>query len=76
MRNITLSADEQVIDRARERARAAGTTLNEEFRSWLESYATARDEDAVDRFRQVMAKLEAAGVDAGRAFTRDEANER
>lgn len=76
MRNITLSADERVIDRARERAKAAGKTLNDEFRSWLEAYATARDEEAVQRFRDVMARLEAAGVNAGRTFTRDEMNER
>jgi hypothetical protein len=32
MRNITLSAEEDLIAAARTRARAAHTTLNEEFR--------------------------------------------
>ena len=36
MRNITLSADEKLIEAAREKARARYTTLNEEFRRWLE----------------------------------------
>jgi hypothetical protein len=35
MRNITLSADEQLIEAARERARTSATTLNDECRRWL-----------------------------------------
>jgi len=38
MKNITLSADEQLIEAARARARERHTTLNEEFRNWLRSY--------------------------------------
>lgn len=74
LRNITLSADEQLIARAREKAEAAQTTLNGEFRKWLASYAEAQDDTAVARFRALMQQL--AHVDAGRAFTRDEMNER
>lgn len=74
LRNITLSADEQLIARAREKAGAAQTTLNVEFRKWLATYAGAQDDAAVDRFRDVMKQL--AHVDAGRSFTRDEMNER
>jgi hypothetical protein len=68
LRNITLSADEQLIARARKKAGAAQTTLNVEFRKWLAADA------AVARFRDVMKQL--AHVDAGRSFTRDEMNER
>lgn len=74
LRNITLSADEQIIARAREKASAAQTTLNVEFRKWLSTYANAQDDEAVARFRDVMKQL--ADVDAGRSFTRDEMNER
>ena len=74
MRNITLSAADLLIDRAREKARAQGVTLNDEFRKWLASYVEAQDgQTAVDRFRSVMQALPA--VDAGRSFSRDEMNE-
>lgn len=74
LRNITLSADEQLIHRAREKAAAAQTTLNVEFRNWLATYAGSQDDAAVARFRDVMKQL--AHVDAGRNFTRTEMNER
>ena len=74
LRNITLSADEQLIARAREKAGAAQTTLNVEFRKWLASYAGTQDEAAVTRFRDVMKQLD--NVDPGRSFTRTEMNER
>ena len=74
LRNITLSADEQLIARAREKAGVANSTLNVEFRKWLEGYANAPDDDAVSKFRGVMQQL--GGVDAGRTFSRDEMNER
>ena len=74
LRNITLSADEQLISRAREKAVAAQSTLNVEFRKWLQAYAGTQDEAAVNRFRDVMTQL--ANLDAGRSFTRDEMNER
>ena len=74
LRNITLSADEQLIARAREKAKAAETTLNVEFRKWLATYAAQQDDGAVARFRQVMKQL--GDIDPGRTFTRDEMNER
>ena len=75
MRNISLSAADLLIDRAREKARAQGVTLNDEFRKWLASYVEAQDgQTAVDRFRTVMQAL--PEVDAGRSFSRDEMNER
>ena len=74
LRNITLSAEEQLITRAREAAGAANTTLNVEFRKWLAGYAATQDNAAVGRFRNAVAQLET--MDAGRSFTRDEMNER
>ena len=38
MKNITLSADEALIEAARQRAASENTTLNEQFRRWLERY--------------------------------------
>ena len=40
MKNVTLSADDSLIEQARARARLRGTTLNGEFRKWLVSYST------------------------------------
>lgn len=39
VRNITLSADDELIRRARQRAEEAQTSLNEAFRDWLSRYA-------------------------------------
>lgn len=35
MKNITLSADEHLIEWARQKAASENTTLNAEFRQWL-----------------------------------------
>lgn len=75
MRNITLSAADTLIDRAREKARLQGLSLNDEFRKWLASYVEEQNgEVAVTRFRAAMQTL--SHVDAGRVFSRDEMNER
>ena len=72
MKNITLSADEELIKRARLVAQAQRTTLNAAFREWL-SHFTARSGDAKG-FDVLMDRLQ--HVDAGKRFTRDEMNER
>jgi hypothetical protein len=41
MKNITFSAEDAYIAKARSLAQLRGTTLNEEFRLWLASYASA-----------------------------------
>ena len=73
MKNITLSADEHLIDRAREIARTEHRTLNAAFREWLEQY-TARNGD-VEEYDRLMQRLRGRVV-AGRKFTREEMNER
>ena len=55
MKNITLSADEGLIEAARERARAEHTTLNEQFRLWLVDYA--RREQQAERAMAVVREL-------------------
>ena len=74
MKNVTFSADERVIEAARARARARQTTLNEEFRRWLEDYAgSRRSADDVMAWLDEVVKVAHTG---GRKFTRDEMNER
>ena len=72
MKNITFSADEDLIQRARERAKNEQTTLNEAFRDWLRKYAE-RTESA-EAFTLLMEHLSYAKP--GRRFSRDELNER
>ncbi len=73
MKNITLSAEEHLIERARQTARAQHKTLNAAFREWLEQY-TAREGD-VEAYDRLMKRLRGHVV-AGRKFTREEMNER
>jgi hypothetical protein len=73
MKNITFSADETLIEAARERARAERTTLNEEFRNWLAEYA--QHYPRLQRYDAVVAELRGK-VRVGRKLTRDEMNER
>ncbi len=73
MKDITLSAEEILIEAAHERARAEGTTLNEQFRRWLAGYAQPLER--MHRYAEVMATLRGA-VRVGRKLTRDEMNER
>jgi hypothetical protein len=72
MKNITFSADEHLIEQARNVARASRTTLNQAFRDWLQSYA--HPENAVAEFDSLMTRLSYA--QGGRKFTREEMNER
>ncbi len=74
MKNITLSADERLIEAAREKARACHTTLNDEFRRWLQDYV-GREERA-DRAMEVLRSLQAKYTTGGQKFTRDELNAR
>lgn len=73
MKNITLSADESLIEEARERARREHTTLNAQFRLWLEEYTQRqqRVEKAMGVVRELSGKLR-----VGRQLTREEMNER
>ena len=43
MKNITLSADEDLIERARSIARGQRRTLNAAFREWLEQFAQSTE---------------------------------
>ena len=71
-KNITLSADAVLIERARARAAQDQTSLNAAFREWLERYAGAGD--AARDYLELMQTL--SHVSPGRKFTREEMNER
>lgn len=70
MKNITFSADNGLIRKARERAASEHTNLNAAFRSWLARYARASSDD----FDAIMDSLKS--VRPGKTFTREELNER
>jgi len=72
MKNITLSADESLIEKARAVARSQRKTLNAAFREWLEQFTAASGRGA--EYDSLMRRLR--HVNAGRKFTRDEMNER
>jgi len=73
VKNITFAADEHLIAAARERAAAENTTLNEQFRLWLEQYARKRQGA---RALAVMQRVSGAVDLGGRKFSRDELNAR
>ena len=72
MKNVTLSAEDHLIEQARQVARAQHKTLNAAFREWLVQFTSqsggARDYDVL------MQRLKR--VNAGRRFSRDEMNAR
>ena len=72
VRNITFSADEDLIERARLRAAEQKTSLNIAFRQWLERYAGSGSPDK--EYRDLMQRMNE--IDAGRKFSREEMNER
>jgi predicted transcriptional regulator len=72
MKNITLSADDQLIEQARQVARSQRKTLNQAFREWLQSYA--RPNNALEEYEALREGL--GYVRAGRKFTREEMNVR
>jgi hypothetical protein len=73
MKNITFTAEESLIEAARDQARADNTTLNEQFRHWLEQYARKRQ---AARAAEVMERLGRYVASGGRPASRDALNER
>lgn len=73
--NLTLSVDDQVVERARKLAGAMGKSLNQLVREYLE-HLTARDdaERDIDELRQL--SMEGGGRSRGWRFDRDELHER
>jgi hypothetical protein len=75
MRNITLSADDALIEAARKKARDEQTTLNEKFRGWLKEY-TNSGRPNVEAAMELLDRIRSYATTGGRKFTREEMNER
>jgi len=73
MKKITISANEDLIERARRTARFLGKTLEEAMLEWLESYA--RKDVSAREYDALMKRLRRTVRSAG-PYTRDEMNER
>ena len=71
--NVTLSVDEQLVARARERADALGKSLNQLIRDHLLKLAGGDDpERSIEEFKH----LSGRGHSRGWRFNRDEIHER
>jgi hypothetical protein len=73
--NITLSVDDEVIQEARRRAEALGTSVNQLVRQYLEEFAGKTDPNRdAEEFQQL--SIGARGDSGGWKFNRDELYER
>ena len=73
MKNITFSADEKLILKAREKAKKENTTLNQRFREWLKNYSLSNTTDIENELNE---NFEQMSFPIGSSFSRDEMNER
>ena len=71
-KNITFTANANLIQQARRKAIEDNTSLNRLFRQWLRQYIS--QPKAADQFEMLMTRL--GHVQAGRVFSREEMNER
>jgi len=73
--NVTLSIEEQLVQRARQIAESMGTSLNQLIRDYLEDLTSPSSiEDAIAELRQLSA--EGKGDSRGWKFDREELHER
>jgi len=71
--NVTLSIDEQIVERARKKAAVLGKSLNQLIREYLQGLAGGDDADrSIEEFNQ----LSGSGHSRGWRFNRDEIHER
>lgn len=71
--NLTLSVDEQTVERARKRAKALGKSLDQLVRDYLQKLAGGDDpERSIEEFK----RLSGGGHSRGWKFDRDEIHER
>lgn len=72
MKNITFTADESLIQKAREKAKRENTSLNKRFREWLERYTSRGERE--EEIKDILSRFDYAK--SGKSFSRDELNER
>ncbi len=70
--NITLSIDEQIVERAREKLRATGKTINQEIREHLEHIV---GDDELERDIEFLEKTSGFGKPTGWKWKREDAYE-
>jgi hypothetical protein len=73
--NVTLSLDDEVLHKARKRAEAMGTSVNQLIREYLEQFAGSADPEADAREFLRLSRL-STGDSRGWKFNRDEIHER
>jgi predicted transcriptional regulator len=73
MKNITFSLDEDLIQRAREKAQREHRSLNKMVRQWLAEWTG--EVRRVEKYDELMERVQSS-CEAGRTFSRDEMNER
>lgn len=71
IKDITFRADEIAIERARQKAKQNNTTLNAEFRLWLDQYVDVPQ--SLEEITEILKQFDY--VKAGKKFTREELNE-
>lgn len=74
LKNITLSANEEAIEKGRQVARSRKTTLNGLFRNWLEQLDEGELREQA--YKRLMSRMEGRVRVGHRKFTREEMNER
>ncbi len=72
LKNITLSADPQLIALARKKATKENSTLNAQFRVWLEQYVSS--DRQLMNYESLMEQFDYG--QPGKSFSRAEMNER
>ena len=74
--NITLSADEELVKKAREVATRQGSSLNRMIREYMEKLASVTDVDSIAEEFAMLARQRGGESPQGFVFNREEAHER
>ncbi len=74
--NITLSADEELVKKAREVATRQGSSLNRMIREYMEKLASVTDVDSIAEEFAMLARQQGGASPHGFVFNREEAHER
>ena len=72
--NVTVKAEDTLIERAKERARKENKTLDGLFNEWLQQYTENADTNSAKEFDEFMDRVKYANP--GRTFSREEMNAR
>jgi len=72
--NVTVKADDTLIEKAKERARKENKTLDCLFNEWLQQYTGNVDTNTAKEFDDFMDRVKYANP--GRTFSREEMNAR